>query len=186
MTMKTTKLGKIIALTVALGLFTPLLSSARDLYLLSWKGTKYTTSDSGRIIATRYSERDIIAKCAADNGISDVRSLAYVYVANEMDTEVVFAATGETVCEVFQLENSFTAVPSSDGSQTVRQAFLFNEAHGEALGSAFGIEKAKRNTDGALTTYGYKGTFQFSIPEENAVYSGTFTTGKRIKDTASQ
>jgi hypothetical protein len=186
MTLNPLKLRKTIVLAAALSLISPVLSYGRDLYQLSWKGTKYTTGPSGRIVASRYTEKDIIAQCAADNGITDLKSLVYVYVANEQDTEVVFASTGETVCEVFQLENSFTAVPSADGSQTVRQAFIFNEAHGQALGSAFGIEKAKHNGDGQLTTFGYKGSFQFSIPEENIVYSGTFATGKRIKDTASE
>jgi hypothetical protein len=184
--MKIMKLPKTFAAVLVLSLVTPMISSARDLYLMSWKGTKYSTDGSGRIVASRYTEKDIIAQCAADNGISDLKSLAYVYVANEQDTEVVFVSTGETVCEVFQLENSFTAVPTADGSQTVRQAFIFNEAHGQALGSAFGIEKAKHDADAQLTSFSYKGNFQFSIPEDNAVYSGTFTTGKRIRDTASQ
>ena len=162
------------------------LAHARDIYLMSWKGTRYVTNPAGKVVAQHYSEKDIIAKCASDNGISDVRSLAYVYVANELNTEVVFAATGQTVCEIFQLENSFTAVPSVDGNETVRQAFVFNEAHGQALGSAFGVEHLKRDSNGDLTSYSYKGTFQFAVPEDGAVYSGTFTTGKRLKDTASQ
>src|SRR5215470_12144373 len=87
-----------------LALLSPARVDARDLYQLSWKGSKYTTSDSGHVIATRYSERDIIATCAADNGLSDTHNLALVYVANEMDIEVVFIDSGETVCEVFQLE----------------------------------------------------------------------------------
>lgn len=171
---------------LSLGMAQVAVSEARDLYQLSWKGTKYTTSSAGKVVARPYTERDIIAKCASDNGITDLKSLVFVYVANEKDTEVVFAATGATVCEIFQLENSFTEVPSADGSTTARQAFLFNEAHGQALGSAFGLERAKRNMNGDLVSYSYKGTFQFSIPEDGSVYSGTFTTGKRIKDTASQ
>ena len=186
MNVKRLKLSNLLVVVAAIGMMHPAISKGRDLYQLSWKGTKYMTSDSGRIIAKPYSERDIIAKCAADNGITDLKSLAFVYVANEQDTEVVMVDTGDTVCEVFQLENSFTAVPSADGSQTVRQAFIFNEAHGQALGSAFGIEKAKRNGDGALTSFSYKGNFQFSIPEENSVYSGTFTTGKRLKSSSSE
>jgi len=175
-----------LGVMLVFGLTQPNLSQARDLYVLSWKGTRYVTNNSGKVVAQHYSEKDIIEKCAADNGITDLKSLAYVYVANELDTEVVFAATGETVCEVFQLENSFTAVPSADGNQTVRQAFVFNEAHGQALGSVFGVEHARRNSNGDLVSYSYKGSFQFSIPEDNAVYSGIFTTGRRLKDTASQ
>jgi hypothetical protein len=177
-------LGSILAVFCLLGQSS--WSHARDIYQLSWKGTRYVTNGDGKVVAQHYSEKDIIAKCASDNGITDLKSLAYVYVANEMDTEVVFVATGETVCEIFQLENSFTAVPSADGKETVRQAFVFNEAHGQALGSAFGIEHAKRDADGDLVSYSYKGNFHFAIPEDGAVYSGTFTTGKRLKDAASE
>lgn len=184
--MRTMKMSQLLGVMLVFGLTQPNLSHARDLYVLSWKGTRYVTNNSGKVVAQHYSEKDIIAKCASDNGITDLKSLAYVYVANELDTEVVFVATGQTVCEVFQLENSFTAVPSADGSQTVRQAFIFNEAHEQALGSAFGVEHARRDANGNLVSYNYKGTFQFSIPEDAAVYSGTFTTGKRLKDTPSQ
>ena len=182
------KISKLVAvLSIACGIVGAAnVCHARDIYACSWKGTKYVANASGKVVAQHYSERDIIAKCASDNGIADVRSLAYVYVANELNTEVVFAATGATVCEVFQLENSYTAVPSMDGKETIRQSFVFNEAHSQALGSAFGIEHAKRDANGDLTSYSYKGTFQFSILEDGAVYSGTFTTGKRLKDTASQ
>jgi hypothetical protein len=176
---------KIIGVIVGVGMAQSLVSDARDLYQLSWKGTKYTTNAAGKVVASPYSEKEIIAKCAADNGITDLKSLAYVYVANEKDTEVVFATTGATVCEVFQLENSFTEVPSADGTTVARQSFVFNETHGQALGSAFGLERSKRNMNGDLVTYSYRGNFQFSIPEDNTVYSGTFTTSKRLKDTAS-
>jgi hypothetical protein len=175
-----------VMLLVCGGLVQVNLAEARDIYLMSWKGTRYVTSPTGKVVAQHYSEKEIIAKCASDNEISDVKSLAYVYVANELNTEVVFAATGQTVCEIFQLENSFTAVPSTDGRETVRHAFVFNEAHGQALGSAFGVEHAKRNGEGGLVSYSYKGSFQFAIPEDGAVYSGSFTTGKRLKDTASE
>jgi hypothetical protein len=179
------KLKTSLAVVLAVGFIQPALSNARDLFQLSWRGTCYTTDGSGRVVAKRYTEKEIIAKAATDNGL-DPRSLAFVYDATEGDTEVVVAATGEYVSDVFQLETRVVAVPSADGNQTVRQMFIFNEAHGEALGSAFGIERAKHGPEGQLLSLSYKGSFQFSIPEDDAVYSGTFTTGKRIKDTSTE
>ena len=153
---------------------------ARELYQLSWKGTVYKSNGS-RVVAMRYSEKDIIAKVAADNGIEDVHRLAFVYVAEDQDTEVVFADTGEYVADVFQLEISFVEVPDASNTIAVRQAFIFNEAHEQALGSAFGIQRNKFNAAGERIGVSYKGSFQFSIPDEGAVYSGTFATGKRLK-----
>ena len=148
---------------------------------MSWRGTVYRSNGAGRIVALRYSEKDIIAKVAADNGITDVRSLAFVYVADEQDTEVVFAATGEYVADVFQFEYNFVEVPSADHLQAVRQSFIFNETHDQALGSVFGIERSRLGANGERIALSYKGSFQFSIPDEGAVYSGTFLTGKRIR-----
>ena len=165
---------------LSLGLLAAPAGYARELYLMSWKGTVYKSNGSG-VVAMRYSEKDIIAKVAADNGIADVRSLAFVYVAEDQDTEVVFADTGEHVADIFQLEIKYVEIPTADGSLTVRQAFIFNEAHEQALGSAFGIQHNKYNAFGERIAVSYKGNFQFSIPDEGAVYSGTFSTGKRLK-----
>ena len=176
------KISNAVSCLICLGLLQSITSQARELYAMSWKGTVYKSNGS-RVVAMRYTEKDIIAKVAADNGISDVRSLAFVYVADEQDTEVVFASTGEYVADIFQLEINFVEVPSSPDASAVRvrQAFIFNEAHDQALGSAFGIQHNRYNAAGDRVSVSYKGNFQFSIPEDGAVYSGTFSTGKRLK-----
>jgi hypothetical protein len=174
------KISRAVVCLICLGLFQSITSHARELYAMSWKGTVYKSNGSG-VVAMRYSEKDIIAKVAADNGITDVKSLAFVYVADEQDTEVVFAATGEYVADVFQLEISYVDVPTANGLTVVRQAFIFNEAHDQALGSAFGIQHNRFSPSGERIGVSYKGNFQFSIPEDGAVYSGTFATGKRLR-----
>jgi hypothetical protein len=158
--------------------------NARDLYRLSWKGRCYTTDANGKVVAARYSQKDIIAKCAADNGISDTRNLALVYVANEQDIEVIDTTTGETICEILQLEVKQVEVASSDGTQVRRQAFIFNEQHAEALGSIFGSETSRRDANDNLVRFTYRGNFVFAIPEDGKVCAGTFSTGKRIADAA--
>jgi hypothetical protein len=84
-----------------------------------------------------------------------------------------------------------TDVSSADGTQTVRQSFLFDEDHGIAgglqIGSIFGTEKQKRDANGVLKNESFHGTFQFAIPESSSrwqqgVYSGSFSTSKRIAD----
>jgi hypothetical protein len=180
MKIKPMKIVSCVVWLIMIGLLQPLVSNAREVYALSWRGTKYRATADGRIVAVPYSQKDIIAKAALDNGIADVRSLAFVYVADDHDAEVVFAATGEHVQDIFQFEYSFVEVDSSDGATAVRQAFIFNEAYDSAIGSAFGIERSRR-TNGERIGLSYKGNFQFSFPDRGEVYSGTFTTGKRIK-----
>jgi hypothetical protein len=159
--------------------------NARDIYRMQWQGTAYRTDSAGHVVKVRYTEKDIIRKCAQDNGIANTSALAYVYVANEQNTEVVWAATGQTVCEVFQFEFSKTDVSSADGTRVVRQAFIFDEGHGEAVGTILGGENSRRNANGDLIAFSYSGRFQFAFPETGTVFAGVFVTGKRIRDTAS-
>src|SRR5687768_12671368 len=116
MKMKPMKMLRAFVWLIVTGLLQPLVANARELYTLSWRGTKYRATADGRIVALPYSQKDIIAKAALDNGIADVRSLAFVYVADDHDAEVVFAATGEHVQDIFQFEYNFVEVPNSDGS----------------------------------------------------------------------
>ena len=177
--MKTTCL---CALAVAAGLLQPSLSFADDLFLLNWRGTAYTTDSSGRVIARSYSGNEIVQQIAQDNGLN-AADLVLVYRPNKRDTAVVRKATGELIADAQQIQYVFTDVANSAGTQIVRQAFLYDEAHyPNPLGSVFGTEKLKRDTEGNLVSCSFHGTFQFSIPETGTVYSGSFSTGKRIVD----
>jgi hypothetical protein len=158
---------------------------ADDLYRLSWKGTQYSNDDSGRVVARRFTEKDIVQQVAEHNGL-DARDLVLVYRANKRDIAVVQAATGEFVGDAIQMEYSFTDVTNEDQSITARQAFLFDESHDQAIGSAFGTERQRRNADGELMSYSFKGNFNYAHPDEGTVYSGTFSTGKRVQETAVQ
>jgi hypothetical protein len=185
--MKTEDMKNLKLWILAAGLMLSQLSSAhaRDIYVLQWHGFAYTTNASGKVIQKQYSAKDIIKKCAQDNGITDLKALAYVYVVDEQNTEVVWAATGATVCEVFQFEYVHTDVSSADGKRVVRQAFMFTEGYDQAIGSIFAGEQSRRNSNGNLASYNYHGRFQFAFPDAGTVYSGTFTTGRRIRDAAS-
>ena len=171
------KMTKTLALAATLSLWLPLSSQAREVYQMKWSATVYTTGENGKVIKSKFTEKDIIAEAAADNGL-DPKGLAFAYIADVGDTEVVDAKTGETIREIYQFEGNHTDVGSGDGSEVVRQAFIFDELHGGALGSLFGTQKSKHNGEGTLTGFAYKGTFNYSI--NGAVYSGSFSTGKHI------
>ncbi len=171
---------KLLILIAGLGVGTGALQ-AQDQYLLSWRGTGYTRNAAGNISTFRVSEKDLVKKVATDNGL-DPNQLALVYRVEARDTAVVWKTTGGFVADVIQLQYSYTDVPNANNTSVVREAQLNDEAHSNAIGSAFGTEKSRRDASGNLLTYSFKGNFQYAIPEDGTVYSGTFTTGKALKD----
>ncbi len=177
--------ARAVALRVglALGLLQPLAARADELFQMAWRGTAYTTGSRGQIVARPFSERDFVNKVATDNSL-DPHTLVFVYRPLKHDTAVVRASDGTFIADVIQMEYTYTDISNTNGTATVRQAFLFDEYHSSALGSAFGSEHALRNSNGDLTSFSFRGSFQYSMPDLDTVYSGTFATGRRVKDTS--
>ena len=173
----------IAALIMAGSVLQPLLGHADDLYQMAWRGKVFTTGANGQIVAGTISEQDFIRKAATDNGL-DPRGLAFVYRPNKHDTAVVRLSDGGFVADVIQMEYSYTDVSNPDQTATIRQAFLSDEAHSGAIGSACGAERLRRNANGDLIAYSFNGTFQYALPDSKAVYTGSFATGRRIRDTS--
>lgn len=173
------KIRNLLVCSLAICVLQPSLLSATDMFRMSWHGTAYTTSESGQVTAKPFSEKDFIQRVATDNGI-DSRQLVFVYRPANHDTVVVRISDGWWA-DVIQMEYNFTEVKNSTQTKLVRQAFLYNDEQGSTpLGSAFGMETAKYNSDGALVSDSFHGTFNYSI--DGIVYSGTFSTGARVKD----
>jgi len=156
--------------------------AARNVFKVSWHGKAYTTSPDGRVISRSYSQREILAKYAEASG-TDPRTLAVAYVRDDEEPaeelEIVNAVDGSSVANIFQFLDGL-AVTTADGTHTQRQRFLFDEAHGNALGNISGSERFRRREDGEIISFFYHGRFEFNLPEENTVYIGTFTTGRQI------
>ena len=149
------------------------------MFRMTWRGTSYTTGPTGQVVAHSFSERDFVQKVAVDNGI-DPRLLVFVYRPTSHDTVVVRTTDGWWA-DVVQMEYNFTQVSNPEQTKMVRQIFLYDDEQGNTpLGSAFGIETAKYNADGNILSDSFHGTFQYSI--DGVVYSGSFTTGARVKD----
>lgn len=173
-----------LVLTIAAMLISASALQADDLFRLTWHGKAYTSGPGG-VVVKNVTEKDFIAKVATDNGL-DAATLAFVYRADKHDTAVVRLSDGAFVADVIQMEYNYTEATNSTDTQTVRQALLYDEDHTIALGSALGTEKVKRDASGNIVKYSFRGTFQYSIPETDTVYSGTFVAGKRVNDTSSQ
>lgn len=173
------RIRNVLACGVMLGLLQPLIIKADDLFRMSWHGTAYTTGSNGQVTARPFSERDFIQKVATDNGISP-GDLAFVYRPKNHDTVVVRMSDGWWA-DVIQMEYNFTEVSNSNQTKMIRQAFLYNDETGSTpIGSAFGMESAKYASDGSLVSDNFHGTFQYSI--DGILYSGSFSSGARVKD----
>ena len=176
------KIMKLTLIVTAFALQALPLFAQNHQYLLSWRGTAYSTNSAGRVVATRFSERDIIKTIAENNGITDLRDLGFVYRADKRDTAVVRLSDGSIVSDWQQIQYSYTDVTDSNGAYTAKQAFLNDEYHDQAIGSLFGLENWRRNSSGSTVSYSFRGSFQFALPETGTVYSGTFSTGRRVVD----
>ena len=173
-----------MAFVAVLASILPMALSADNLFRLTWHGKVYSSGANG-VIVRPFTEKEFVQKVAANNNLNP-NSLMFVYRPDKHDTVVVQAANGAFVADVIKMEYQYTEATNSAATQTVRQALLYDEAHNTPLGSAFGTEKIKRDASGNITGYSFRGTFQYSMPENNLVYSGTFVANKRVIDKSSQ
>ncbi len=164
---------------VTVSLLRPGSTQAQDQYVLTWKGISYTTNAHGAFVAKPFSDKDVVEKVAQDNGL-DARGLALVYRVQEEDTAVVNRSDGSFVADVMQMQFSHTQV--GNGTAAMKQVILTDEAHPNPVGSAVGTERSKHTSKGALAAYSFRGTFQYAFPETSTIYTGNFSTGKRLND----
>jgi hypothetical protein len=194
----------VLGALLAFGLAQPLICKADDWFQMNWSGTVHYYDASGKMVTKGYTARDVIKVIADNNGLNP-NDLVLVYRPDAYDTAVVFknasalahaglGAGSQVVADYIQMPDitrigsSWVTDVSSNG-QTVRQAYLFDE-HNSPIGSIFGIERQRRDaTSNAITSESFHGTFQFSISASGnhtvagpGVYSGSFSTGARIKD----
>jgi hypothetical protein len=170
-------------MVLLLGSAQTLSTKADELYRLSWRGTVYQTNGNGEIVTRTITEKDFVDRVANNNGL-DPRGLVFVYRALKHDTAVVTLSTGAFVADVIQMEYNFFEIKNSGETKIIRQAFLYDEDHEEALGSCFGTETARRDGKRNLSGYSFRGTFQYALPESGTIISGSFATGKRVNDSS--
>jgi hypothetical protein len=176
------KMRTILAVAIAIGSIQPVVSRADDLFQMAWRGKMYTTGN-GQVVTTPFTEQSFVNTVAHNNGLNP-SGLVFVYRPNKRDTVVVRTSNGQFIADVIQMEFTHTDISNSSGSYTVRQAFLFDEYHTDAIGSAIGTEWVTRNAQGAIVGYNFIGQYQIVKPEIPQVGSGWFWMIQRIKDTS--
>jgi len=176
------KIPKWKTLLLAAGLILPLVAAAQDdtnEYVMTWQGTEFMTGANGKIVSRHFTQNDFVEEVAANNGLNP-KSLEFVYRADKRDTVVVNKSDGTFVADVIQLQYTFTDVSNAPGTTIETFSVLNDEGHVNAIGSAFGTQTTHFNKSGAVTSFSYHGTMQYAFPETNAVFSGSFSTGRRV------
>jgi hypothetical protein len=176
------KTYKILMFALVMGMLSRLAAQAQEQtnqFQMSWNATGYTTNAKGKIIATNLNAQTLINKVAADNGLNP-RDLVFVYRVEKRDTAVVWKTNGLFVADVYQMEYTYQDVTNETGTTDYIGSLLNDEYHTNAIGSTFGIEDRSYNKEGYISGYSYHGTFHCSFPENNVVFTGSFSTGARI------
>ena len=86
-------------IALALGLASCLAAHAQEQtnqFLMTWNATGYTTTASGKIIATNLNQQTLIDKVAADNGVNP-KECCFVYRVEKRDTAVVWKSNGQFI-----------------------------------------------------------------------------------------
>jgi hypothetical protein len=177
------KIYNLLQIGLALGLGFCGAASAQEQtnqFAMNWNATGYTTNEHGRIVATNLTQRTLVDKVAADNGL-DPKDLEFVYRVEKRDTAVVWKTNGVFVSDVYQMEYTFDDVSNLTGNVVYRETLLNDEYHTNAIGTTWGVEDTAHNKAGYLTGYSYHGTFHYFFPEDNVIFTGTFSTGARVK-----
>jgi len=182
----TLKISRPMALSILVGLASISTAKAQDQFLLAWNATGYTYNSKGELVATNVNAQTFIKKVAADNGL-DPKDLAFVYRVENLDTVVAFKTNGQFVADIYQMEDTFTAITNAPNTMDARQSLLTIENATNfdgalvTIGGIFGIEDFHHDAEGNITSYSYHGNFNYSLPGETVVFSGTFSTGARLK-----
>lgn len=176
------KINKLLLFGLLAGLGPCLAAKAQEQtneFLMYWNASGYTVNAAGHVIATNLTQQKLIDKVAADNGINP-NDCCFVYRVEKRDTAVVWKTNGVFIADVYQMEYTFQDITNAAGTVDYNEALLNDEYHTNAIGSTFGIENQAFNKEGYLTSYSFHGNFHCFFPEDNVVFTGTFSTGARV------
>jgi hypothetical protein len=156
--------------------------SGNNLYRVFVSAVSVTTNDSGRLVPFWIDNRDIVRKCAADNGVSDPRTLTLVYDVEADALEVVDRSTGDLICTPYTFSEDFS-LTSPSGATRERLAFVFAESSDTAGGSLKATERRSFDSEGNIVRFNLSGRFQFAVAPDNGrskIVSGNLFTGRRF------
>ena len=173
-----------MALAMVLGIGSVMTACAQDQFYLSWNAVGYTYNAKGQLVATNENAETFIKKVAADNGLNPA-DLAFVYRVENLDTVVALKSTGQFVADIYQMETTYTDITNLANTVSYIQSMLTTETNlaGDLgnIGGIFGVQEHIYNKAGDLVGFSYHGSFNYTPLGENVAFTGTFSTGARLK-----
>ncbi len=165
-----------------------IVSAGTNLYSVLISGQCVQTNSNGQLSETCYGSRQIISRCAAEHGVTNLADLRLVYDQDQDSIRVVTVTNAVALCEVISFEGG-ESLSNSNGTSTVRLAFVFLPGDNTARGTITGREtirtaKARRGWHKS-GGFNFSGQFQFGSPatatEGAKICSGFLSTGARFE-----
>jgi hypothetical protein len=155
-------------------------STAQELYRASVNAVCVSTNSSGGLSYTGFGNRQIIAQCAAEQGITNKMGLRLVYDRAADALEVVQGTNNTVVCTPITFSGG-VSVSKTNQTVTERLTFVFLENDKEADGTLRAREHFSFNSSNQITGFSLTGQLQFAQAANGTnaamVYSGSLSAG---------
>ncbi len=182
-----------ILMLAAAGLVTQCLNTstaqADELYHVVVNTKVVETNNTGGLSYQHYGNRQIIAECAADAGMTNVMGLRLVYDRTTDALEVVKGTNDTVVCTPLMFHGGVSlSKTNGDSTVTERLAFVFLDSSKEANGTLRATETLRTHMAGTniITQFRLHGQLQFASPAAGTnaakIYSGDINAGPAAGD----
>jgi len=156
--------------------------SSANLYKAFVSAEGVTTNNSGRLAGVFASNRDIIRRCANDNGITNISNLTLVYDRNADALQVVNRSTGELICTPIEFSGGLS-LTNANGTTVEQLSFIYLNGSDQAAGTLRGTKRFRYDNSGNIIRFSFNARLQFAVTGEEArskIYSAFLSTGSRF------
>lgn len=180
--MKKIKLITLAAMSVVLQMAVVWPVQAQEFYPAFLNAISISTNSStGELVYHRYSNKDLIAGCAAQAGLTNTMglSLAYDRTANALDVVSGQGTNRTVVCTPLTFSGGVT-LNNTNATIIHQLSFVYWETNQLTSGTLLASERVAYNTNG-VAWFRMNGQLQFAMPGDgtnsDTIYSGSLVSG---------
>ena len=138
--------------------------------------TLQATENNGKLVYNKFGNKEFIARCAADNGITNVQGLSLVYVRSA--NAIVVTDGTNAICTPLTFVDAAVITSTNQSHTTERLLYVFTEGASIATGTMASTEHYQtRGQTNRLTSL--VGQIQYWADDSTngtAIYRGTITS----------
>jgi hypothetical protein len=156
--------------------------SSGNLYKVFISAEGVTTNDSGRLAGVFASNREIIRRCANDNGITNISNLTLVYDRDADSLEVINRSTAELICTPIEFSGGLS-LTNANGTTVEQLSFVYLDGSNEAAGTLRGTKRFRYDNSGKIIRFSFNARLQFALTGEGTrsrIYSAFLSVGSRF------